>query len=196
MRYSFLIDTYQTERLKVLSMWSMFHDEDLKMRPRTDDVRGRSVLEQMIHQCMSEDGWFRNMLGIDVGMPVLPATEDRLHFIRHYAEVSGKRLEALQSKNDAWWEEIVKFFGVDRSRAWVMVRRVTHTSHHRGQQSAMLRMLGRELHSNYGPTADTGGLAAHGGKVIYAYPGIEEILLDGPKAALPGPGEKAPTERP
>jgi hypothetical protein len=40
----------------------------------------------------------------------------------------------------------------------VMTRRLTHTSHHRGQQMAMLRMLGRTLHSTYGPTADTGGL--------------------------------------
>jgi hypothetical protein len=37
-----------------------------------------------------------------------------------------------------------------------MLRRLTHTAHHRGQQMAMLRMLGRDLHSNYGPTADTG----------------------------------------
>jgi hypothetical protein len=35
---------------------------------------------------------------------------------------------------------------------------VTHTSHQRGQQLALLRMLGREEYSNYGPTADTGGL--------------------------------------
>jgi uncharacterized damage-inducible protein DinB len=27
------------------------------------------------------------------------------------------------------------------SRAWVMVRRIAHTAHHRGQQMAMLRML-------------------------------------------------------
>ncbi len=60
-------------------------------------------------------------------------------------------------KDDAWWEEDVKFFDVQRSRAWVMTRRMTHTSHHRGQLMAMLRMLGKDLHSNYGPTADTGG---------------------------------------
>jgi DinB family len=39
-----------------------------------------------------------------------------------------------------------------------MTRRMTHTAHHRGQQLALLRMLGREEYSNYGPTADTGGL--------------------------------------
>jgi len=36
------------------------------------------------------------------------------------------------------------------------LRRIAHTSHHRGQQMAMLRMLGREVFSVYGPTADTG----------------------------------------
>ena len=195
MRYEFLVQTYQTERLKVLSVWSMFHDEDLAVRPRTDDARGRSVLEQMVHQLVSEDGWFRTMLGIDVGALPLPASEDRLSFIRRYAEDSQKRLDALRGKEDAWWEESVKFFDVPRSRAWVMVRRIAHTSHHRGQQMAMLRMLGRDLHSNYGPTADTGGLPANGARVIYAYPDEGELLEDAEKTALPGPSEKPVTER-
>jgi hypothetical protein len=78
----------------------------------------------------------------------------------------------------------------------VLVRRIAHSSHHRGQQTAMLRMLGRDLHSNYGPTADTGGLAANGARVVYAYSGLEELLNDGPKAELPARGEKAVTERP
>ena len=70
---------------------------------------------------------------------------------------SAKRLDVLRSKeDDAWWEEEVAFFDVRRSRAWIMVRRIAHTSHHRGQQMAMLRMLGRDVYSNYGPTADTG----------------------------------------
>ena len=75
-------------------------------------------------------------------------------------------------------------------------RRVAHTAHHRGQQMALLRMLGRDLHSNYGPTADTGGLMANGAPVIYAHRTEEQILSDAPKASLPGPGEKPPTERP
>jgi len=61
---------------------------------------------------------------------------------------------------------------------------------------AMLRMLGRELHSNYGPTADTGGLVANGARVVYPYPDEASLLADRPKAPLPGPGEKSPTERP
>jgi uncharacterized damage-inducible protein DinB len=195
-RYQFLIDTYQTERLKVLSVWSMFHDEDLPVRPRSDDARGRSVLEQMIHQLMSEDGWFRTMLGINVGAPPLPASEDRLSFIRRYAEDSQKRLDSLRAREDSWWEEPVKFFDVPRSRAWVMVRRISHTSHHRGQQMAMLRMLGRDLHSNYGPTADTGGLPANGARVVYPYQDEAALLHDEKKSALPAPGEKSVTERP
>ena len=165
-----------------------------KAASRTN-TRGRSVLEQMVHQLMSEDAWFRTMLGIDVGAPPLPASEDRLSFIRRYTEDSQKRLDALRGKEDRWWEESVKFFDVPRSRAWVMVRRISHTSHHRGQQMAMLRMLGRDLHSNYGPTADTGGLPANGARVIYAYSDEGELLQDGEKAALPGPAAKPVTER-
>jgi uncharacterized damage-inducible protein DinB len=194
-RYQFLVDTYETERLKVLSVWSMFHDQDLQVRPRTDDARGRSVVEQMVNQLMSEDGWFRTMLGIDVGAPPLPASEDRLSFIRRYAEDSRKRLDALRAKEDPWWEESVNFFDVPRSRAWVMVRRIAHTSHHRGQQMAMLRMLRRDLHSNYGPTADTGGLPVNGARVIYAYNDEAGLVGDGPKAALTRSSEKPVTER-
>lgn len=200
MRYAFLVETYATERLKVLSVWSEFRDEDLPVRPHATDRRGRSVHEQMVHQCVSEDLWFRNMLGIDVAAPPLPKQELRLEFIKRYAEDSGKRLAALQRKDENWWEEGVTFFDVQRSRAWVMVRRIAHTSHHRGQLMAMLRMLGQEIHSNYGPTADTGGLMANHAPTIYAYSDIEALLrgeqVGGKKAKLPGSGGRAVTERP
>ena len=64
----------------------------------------------------------------------------------------------------------------------------------------MLRMLGREEYSNYGPTADTGGLMQNHAATIYAYPSLHDLLegesAGGRKSKLPGPGEKAVTERP
>jgi hypothetical protein len=69
MIYEFLVDTYASERIKVVSVWSAFEDEDPSSCARAVDARGRSVLEQMVHQCVSEDLWFRNMLGIDVAAP-------------------------------------------------------------------------------------------------------------------------------
>jgi uncharacterized damage-inducible protein DinB len=200
MKYDFLIDTYETERVKVLSVWSEFKNEDLPVRPLPSDPRGRSVHEQMVHQCVSEDAWFRTMLDIDVGAPPLPREETRMEFMKRYAEDSGKRLTALRAKGETWWEEPVRFFDVERSRAWIMTRRLTHTSHHRGQQMAMLRMLGRDLHSNYGPTADTGGLMQNHAPTIYAYGSVDELLEEedrsGRKSPLPGPGDTPVTERP
>ena len=200
MRYQFLIDTYETEILKVLSVWSMFHDSDLPARPHPSDPRGRSVLEQMMHQCMSEDAWFRGMLAIDVGAPPLPSVESRIEFIARYRIDSEKRLAQLRIKEDAWWEESASFFGKPRSRAWIAVRRIAHTAHHRGQQMAMLRMLNRDVHSNYGPTADTGGLPKNAAPVIYAYADAETLIESeqrgGKKSPLPGPGTLPATERP
>ena len=200
MKYNFLIETYETERIKVISVWSEFKDADLPVRPRSGDPRGRSVHEQMVHQCVSEDLWFRNMLGIDVGAPPLPQSETRLEFMKRYAEDSGKRLAALQGKNESWWEDQTTFFNVQRSRAWVMTRRMNHTSHHRGQLMAMLRMLGRDLHSNYGPTADTGGLMQNHAPTIYAYDSLAALLKGeaqgGAKTPLPGSGANPVTERP
>ena len=200
MRYDFLVDSYASERVKVLSVWSEFRDEDLPVRPHKIDVRGRSVHEHMVHQCVSEDLWFRNMLGIEAGATPLPDSETRVAFIRVYAEYSGTRLALLQRTDDDWWEAGTHFFDVARSRAWVMTRRLTHTSHHRGQQMAMLRMLGRDIHSNYGPTADTGGLMQNQARTIYAYGNLEALLVGegggAEKAALPGSPGKPVTERP
>lgn len=200
MEYKFLIDTYETERMKTLGVWSMFKDKDLRIRPRPHDRRGRNALEHMVHQCISENLWFRNMLGIDVSAPPLPKQETRLEFIKRYAEDSGKRLAALQKTDKSWWEEVVSFFDVKRSRAWIMTRRIAHTAHHRGQLTIMLRMLGREIYSTYGPSSDTGGLMINNAPTIYPYHSIEDLIegetAGGAKAPLPVPGDKSCTERP
>ncbi len=201
MRYDFLIESYETERLKVLSAWSMFRDDDLPWRPADPQRRGRSVLEQMVHQCVSEDLWFKTMLGIDLGRKPLPESETRLAFIATYADRSGERLARLKTEPDEWWEARTPFFEVNRSRAWVMTRRMTHTSHHRGQLIAYLRMLGRDVYSTYGPTSDTGGLMAYKAPVVYPYDDIDALLEGeahgGTKRALPGiPKDKPVSERP
>jgi uncharacterized damage-inducible protein DinB len=152
-----------------------------------------------VHQCMSEDAWMRNMLGIDVGLPVLPPQETRVAFIEHYAAVSAARLGVLRQKPDAWFLEPTTFFDVTRSRAWVLLRRLTHSAHHRGQLTAYIRQWGRPLFSTYGPTADTGGLPKNGATVVYRYDSVEDLLAhdgrDGERV-LPGPGTASPTERP
>ncbi len=196
-RYDFLLDTYETERLKTLSVWSQFREQDLGFRP---EPRARSPLEHMVHQCVSEDAWFRSMLGIDLGVPPLPAEETRLDFFRRYAEASGRRLERLRGMPEEWFEGMARFFDVERSRAWVLTRRIAHSAHHRGQLTAGLRMLGAGLYSTYGPTADTGGLAQNGAPTLYRYASLERLLeaeaRGGDSPPLPGPGARSPTERP
>src|SRR3954453_12042990 len=101
MKYDFLIETYATERIKVISAWSMFRDGDLPVRPHPTDPRGRSVHQHMVHQCISKDTWIRTMFGIDVGAPPLPEPETRLECMRRYAEDSGRRLAAPREKDAA-----------------------------------------------------------------------------------------------
>jgi uncharacterized damage-inducible protein DinB len=200
MRYRFLVDTYETEIIKVLGVWSMFDDADLRQRPRSDDRRGRNLLEHMVHQSVSEDIWFKTMLGIAVTENPLPTEETRLGFMQSYARNSRLRLTAISENKEEWWEGETEFFDVRRPRLWIMTRRLTHTAHHRGQQTALLRMLKHDLHGTYGPTADTGGLMMNHAPTIYSYPN-ESVLLEEEerarrKTALPGPGARASTERP
>jgi len=197
MGFEFLTETYATERLKTLSVWSQFRDDDLTLRP---EPKARTPLEHMVHQCVSEDLWMTRMLGIDIGLLQLPARETRLDFLSHYAEASGRRLARLRAAPSRWFEEETAFFDVRRSRAWVLVRRIAHTAHHRGQLTVYLRLLNQPLYSTYGPTADTGGLFTSGARIIYRYASVEDLLererAGGSHPDLPGPGNAAPTERP
>jgi len=195
--WSFFADTYATERLKTLSVWSAFRDEDLRFRCAE---RTRTPLEHMVHQCVSEDTWFRTMLGIELALPTLPAAETRLGFMRHYATASAQRQARLAAMPAEWWAGATVFFDVERSRAWVFMRRIAHSAHHRGQLTVLLRLLKRPVYSVYGPTADTGGLFATHAPTVYRYQTIDELLAaeadGGAWPTLPGPGEKPATERP
>jgi uncharacterized damage-inducible protein DinB len=196
-RYDFLVESYRTDRLKTLSVWSQVPEARLHARP---EARARTPREHMVHQCISEDGWMRKMLGIEATGAALPAEESRAAFLAHYATASAERLSQLEGKPDEWFEAETMFFEVRRSRAWVLTRRLTHSAHHRGQLTAYLRIWGVSLYSTYGPTADTGGLPVNNAPVIYRYGSVEELLTDvgrgtgGP--GLPGPGSHPPTERP
>ena len=194
--YDFLIETYRTERIKTLSAWSLFDDRDMEFRP---EARARTPHEHMVHQCVSEDNWMKNMLGIDTNEPALPAVETRIEFIKTYADRSAVRLEQLETKDDQWFESEAKFFEVTRTRAWILTRRIAHTAHHRGQLTAYLRLLGKDLYSTYGPTADTGGLPQNGASVIYRYHSVAELITEEEKGGggppLPGSGPQSPTER-
>ena len=172
-RYDFLTESYRTERLKTLSVWSQVPDTRMTFRP---EPRARTPHEHMVHQCVSEDTWMRNMLGIMLSRPALPAEEGRQTFLEHYAAVSAERLAQLESKPDAWFEEETGFFDVRRSRAWVLTRRLTHSAHHRGQLTVYLRLWGQALYSTYGPTADTGGLFQNQAQVVYRYASIDELI--------------------
>lgn len=198
MRYEFLLDTYSTERLKILSVWSMVPEDQINQRV---EQRARTPREQMVHQCVSEDVWMKGMLGVDIGLAPLPQEETKLAFLRQYAMASEKRLVALREKPEAWFEEATRFFDVERSRAWVLTRRIAHSAHHRGQLTALLRAHGESLYSTYGPTADTGGLFQNGAPVIYRYADVDELLDaeasgGGSGPGLPGGGGKPVTERP
>ena len=196
-RYNFLVETYETERLKTLGVWSQITDERMLFRP---EPRARTPLEHMVHQSVSEEVWMRTMLGIDIGQAALPRTETRRAFLEHYASCSAQRLAVLARQPDDWFEQPVPFFDVERTRAWVLTRRFTHSAHHRGQLTVYLRLWGKALYSTYGPTADTGGLFQDGAQVIYPFASVEDLLtIESPRPdepRLPGPGAKPVTERP
>lgn len=157
--YAFLLDTYETEVQKTLGIWSAFAVDAMSFRPAPVS---RTVLEQMDHQIQSEGGWMVKMLGVDVG-DFQPKEKTQRGYIEKYRTDAAKRLEILRQKPESWWREATAFFDVQRSRAWILTRRLNHSTHHRGQLLVYLRLLGAKVPSVYGPTADTNG------EVIYQF---------------------------
>ena len=157
--YDFLLDTYETEILKIIGIWSAFPESSMDYRPHP---KSRSVIEQMEHQVQSEGRWMNVMLGIDTG-DANPVERSQRGFIEKYRADAEQRLELMRGKPDEWWRETTRFFDVTRTRAWVVTRRITHSTHHRGQLVVYLRLLDLPQPSVYGPTADTGD------KVIYSF---------------------------
>src|SRR2546428_917739 len=135
--YGFLLDTYETEILKITGTWAAFPDSAMDFKPAP---KSRTVIEQMEHQVQSEGRWMANMLGVDTGNSN-PAQHTKEGFIYKYQSDAARRLEILGEKPDAWWRETSNFFDVVRSRAWIFTRRMNHSTHHRGQLVVYLRLL-------------------------------------------------------
>jgi uncharacterized damage-inducible protein DinB len=144
--FAFLVDTYETELLKTLSVWSQFGESELAFRP---EPRARTPREHMVHQCVSEDAWMKGMLSVDLARPALPSSETRLAFREHYAAAGELRAAALRGREAEWWQAETAFFDARRARAWIFLRRLTHSAHHRGQLTVYLRLLGKPLYSSY-----------------------------------------------
>ena len=108
--YAFLLDTYETETLKTLTIWNVFPDSSMDFRPA---AKSRSVLEQFEHQVQSEGRWMVGMLGIDTGDPN-PAEKTKRGYVEKYRTDAQGRLEILRTKPDAWWKEAATFFEVGR----------------------------------------------------------------------------------
>ncbi len=157
--YNFLLDTYETETLKTLTIWSTFPDDSMDFRPAPN--RAPCLNRSSIKFSPKAVGWSR----CSVSMSATSIRKKRQNeaCIGKYKADAARRLEILRTKPDGWWRETAAFFDVPRSRAWIFTRRLNHSTHHRGQLIVYLRLLGARVPSVYGPTADTGG------KVIYKF---------------------------
>lgn len=147
------LDTYASETNKVADVWRRFEDADLPFRPHERSTTVEGVLR---HQLLSERRFFGEFLGLPEppAAEVLPAMLTVDAAIARLAALAAARLGPLAEADEAWWTAPVRFFDVERERAWVFWRRVLHTAHHRTQLTVYLRLLGRPVPAIYGPSGD------------------------------------------
>jgi uncharacterized damage-inducible protein DinB len=148
-----LLDTYVSETNKVASTWKEFRDADLEYKPHE---RSSGVGAILRHQLLSERRFFGEFLQTPEPAPeeVLPAEFTVESATQRFLELAKARLEFFARQADDWWMETAPFFDTRRQRIWIFWRRVLHTAHHRTQLTVFLRLLGRDVPSTYGPTAD------------------------------------------
>ena len=151
--FQHLLNTYASETNKVISVWREFTAAELSFRPHP---RSSTVEDIFKHQLLSERRFFGEFLGLPEAPPaqVPPAGKTPADYIARMRELALPRLRLLAGKTDGWWLAVVPFFDVRRERIWAFWRRVLHTAHHRTQLTVYLRLLGKDVPSTYGPTAD------------------------------------------
>jgi uncharacterized damage-inducible protein DinB len=152
-QFQYLLDTYASESNKVFSTWREFTDADLEFKPHSRSSTLREILK---HQLLSERRFFGEFLGTPEPLPaeVLPAELTVALASTRFIELVKPRLAFFAQQKTEWWLATVPFFDVERQRIWIFWRRVLHTAHHRTQLTVYLRLLGKEVPSTYGPTAD------------------------------------------
>jgi len=148
-----VLDTYASESNKVISVWQQFSAADLSFRPH---ARSSSVLDIFKHQLLSERRFFGEFLGAPEPPPdqVLPTGQTVGDYATRMLELARPRLGFLARQTEPWWMDSAGFFDVQRERIWIFWRRVLHTAHHRTQLTVYLRLIGKNVPSTYGPTAD------------------------------------------
>ncbi|MFN8007295.1 MAG: DinB family protein [Terriglobia bacterium] len=152
-QFQHLLDIYVSETNKVASVWRTFVSTDLAFKPH---ARSSTVLEIMKHQLLSERRFFGEFLGTREPNPaqILPEQELLDEYAHRLVDLALPRLRFLAERDEAWWLGRVRFFDVEREKIWIFWRRILHTAHHRTQLTVYLRLLGKEVPSTYGPTAD------------------------------------------
>jgi uncharacterized damage-inducible protein DinB len=151
--FQHLLDTYVSETNKVAATWKHFTDADLDYKPHE---RSSTVGAILRHQLLSERRFFGEFLHTPEPAPdkVLPEIVTVASAIDRYLELARARLDFFATQTQEWWMQEAPFFEVERQHIWIFWRRVLHTAHHRTQLTVYLRLLGREVPSTYGPTAD------------------------------------------
>jgi|SRR4051812_12413019 uncharacterized damage-inducible protein DinB len=151
--FQHMLDTYASETNKVVSVWREFSSDDMAYRPHP---RSSTVQEIFNHQLLSERRFFGEFLGLPEppAFEIQPVNRTPEGYAERLAQLALPRLDFIAAQAEKWWLEQVPFFDVERERIWVFWRRLLHTAHHRTQLTVYLRLIGKRVHSVYGPTAD------------------------------------------
>jgi uncharacterized damage-inducible protein DinB len=148
-----VVDVYASEVNKTASVWHAFDAATLDFKPHP---KSTTVSDIFKHELLSGRRFFGEFLGLPepdaVAAVPEPITVEAA--VARLADLARARLPHLARGSRAWWDEPVKFFDVERSRAWVFWRRILHSAHHRTQLTVYLRLLDRPVPPIYGPTAD------------------------------------------
>lgn len=128
--------------------------EDKKAERLNDNIRSLERLAWHLTQTLAEMPHKAGLLQEDT-LEHTPVPQSFAGIISTYKEHSHKVLEAVTQKwTDDNLEEEVNMYGEPWKKGMILSVLILHQTHHRGQMTALMRMLGMQVPGVYGPSKE------------------------------------------
>jgi len=150
--HDFLSDwKYETE--STARIFSLLNDNTRSARIH-ENVRSLERLAWHLTQTISEMGHRAGLFAAD-RLEHEPIPAGAAAIADTYQDYAGEIAKAVNSKwTDSSLEDLVEMYGEKWSKGTILRVLINHQSHHRGQMTVIMRMLGLPVPGLYGPSRE------------------------------------------
>ena len=129
-------------------------DDSLKSKKINENVRSAERLSWHIVQTLSEMPHKAGLIAED-SLEHKPLPETFKEIVSAYEQYAAIIATAVKEKwNDAGLNDTINMYGEEWSKGKILAVLILHQTHHRGQLTVIMRMLGMKVPGTYGPSKE------------------------------------------